>query len=154
MNKLYRILVVETSVPAQKIAKMYLTELECLVDIAANGNEAIEKCNIFHYHVVLMDLCLYPGTNGLEIAKLIKNESRLNKDTPIVILSIHSEAQFYKELKEAHITEFISKPFTRFEAVGLVNFIRDLKSHSTSENCTVKLAKNDSRSIMWKISGH
>lgn len=124
MKTPYRILVVEDSQPAQLVAQQHLTELECLVDIAADGDNAMEKCNTVCYDVVLMDLGLYPGENGFEVAKLIKTESIHNKNTPIIVLSIHSEAQFYEQAKDAYISGFISKPFTRFEATEVVNFIR------------------------------
>ncbi|HHF7346112.1 TPA: response regulator [Legionella feeleii] len=123
MNKPYRILVVEDSQPAQVVAKQHLTDLDCVVDIAADGDSAIEKCNTVPYDVVLMDLGLYPGENGFEVAKLIKTKSIHNKNTPIIVLSIHSEAQFYEQAKDAYISGFISKPFTRFEATEVVNFI-------------------------------
>ncbi|WP_019215145.1 response regulator [Legionella tunisiensis] len=124
MNKPYRILVVEDSQPAQIVAKQHLTELDCLVDIAADGDNAIEKCNTIPYDIVLMDLGLYPGENGFEVAKAIKTESIHNRNTPIIVVSIHSEAQFYEQAKDAYISGFISKPFTRFEATEVVNFIR------------------------------
>lgn len=132
MNKPLHILVVEDSETAQLVAKQHLTDLDCLVDLASNCEIAIDMCNRTHYNAVLMDLGLYPGPDGFEVAKLIKTESVLNKDTPIIALSIHSEAQFYQQCQETGITGFISKPFTPYEATELVKLIK--KGFSPSLN--------------------
>ena len=119
----HRILLVEDSKPAQQAAKHLLTDLKCSVDIAGQGQKAIEQCDRVEYDLVLMDLSLHPGENGFEIAKLIRNHSLLNKNTPIVALSIHSEAQFHEQITQSQMNGFIAKPLSRFEAVELITLL-------------------------------
>lgn len=124
MDKCIRILIVEDSQIAQAAAKQHLTSLDCLVDTAEHCDTAMQLCNTIRYDAILMDLGLYPGPNGFDVSKLIKTQSLLNQDTPVIALSIHSEAQFYEQIKDAHISGFISKPFALFEATELVQFIQ------------------------------
>lgn len=124
MNTPVRILVVEDAKTAQVVAKSHLTELGCLVDVVDNGTLALEKCNAVRYNMILMDLSLMPGPDGFASSYLIKNQSKLNKDTPIWALTIHSEAQFNEQAQKAGISGFLHKPFTRIEAQELVDTIK------------------------------
>lgn len=129
MEKLIRVLVVEDSPIAQLTAKNHLTQMNCLVDTAADEESALAKANSVSYDIILMDLGLYPSRDGFQVAKQIKTVSILNKETPIIALSIHDEAQFYQQLQEAGIEGFIAKPFCQFEAKELVDFIRETNKH-------------------------
>lgn len=125
MDRPIKILVVEDSLLAQAVAKKQLTACGCIVDIADSSNTALAKSNSLHYDAILMDLGLYPGPTGFEISKWIKTQSTLNKETPVIALSAHYEAQYYKQFKEAGISGFISKPFAHFEATEFVRFIKE-----------------------------
>lgn len=51
-----RILVVEDNVIAQKVAKTILNTMNCEVDVAANGKEALTQINNHHYDLIFMDI--------------------------------------------------------------------------------------------------
>lgn len=121
-----RILIVEDAKAAQVVAKLHLTELNCIVDTADNGTAAFEKANKIHYDAILMDLGLSNGPNGFEATNLIKTQSLLNKDTPIIALTIHSEAQFNAQAAAVGMAGFLYKPFTLSEAKELVDSIKKL----------------------------
>ncbi len=121
-----RILIVEDAKAAQVVAKLHLTELNCIVDTADNGMAALGKANSTHYDAILMDLGLSNGPNGFETTNLIKTQSRLNRDTPIIALTIHSEAQFNAQAAAVGMAGFLYKPFTLSEAKELVDSIKKL----------------------------
>ncbi|WP_160149865.1 response regulator [Legionella beliardensis] len=125
MNEPVRILVVEDAKAAQIVAKLYLTELNCLVDTADNGMIALTQANTVRYDAILMDLGLSNGPNGFETTSLIKASSTLNKDTPVIALTIHSEAQFNAQAAAVGMKGFLYKPFTLSEAKELVDSIRN-----------------------------
>ena len=116
----HQILLVEDSKTAQTAVAHFLIELHCNVDITEEDKEALAKCDEVRYDLILMDLGLHPGQTGFEISKMIRANSLLNKDTPILALSIHAEAQFSPQLREAKMNGFIAKPLHRFEAEELV----------------------------------
>ena len=126
MDKPVRILIVEDAKAAQIVAKLHLTELNCLVDTADNGMMALEKTNTLRYDAILMDLGLSNGPNGFETTQLIKTQSLLNKETPVIALTIHSEAQFNTQAAACGMAGFLYKPFTSSEAKELVDLIKNL----------------------------
>jgi two-component system, chemotaxis family, chemotaxis protein CheY len=120
--KRYQILLVDDAKPAQLAFKSILSDFHCDVIVAASGEEAMEECNLIPFDLIVMDLSL-PRHNGFEVTERIKTGSLLNKKTPVVALSIHSEAHFAAQIQKSHMQGFISKPLTRFEATELMNHL-------------------------------
>lgn len=62
------------------------TKCDCIVEVAYDGNEAIELLpKLDSLQLVLLDLKL-PGIGGIEILRFIKGQDYL-KDVPVVVLS-------------------------------------------------------------------
>jgi PAS domain S-box-containing protein len=75
-----RVLVVEDNVVNQKVAVKMLERLGCRVDIAANGQAAVEAVARTSYAVVFMD-CHMPDMDGFEATRLIRaREAALTQD--------------------------------------------------------------------------
>ena len=126
MNNIIRVLIVEDAKTAQFVAKSKLLMLGCEVDTDDNSVSTLEKTNTVHYDLILMDLCLgLESLDGFEIATLIKSQSKLNKKTHILALTMHSEVQFNKQAKAAGILGFICKPFSHEDAAELVDCIKN-----------------------------
>lgn len=119
------VLVVEDTIIAQLATKTHLTDLGCLVDTASSGSIALTKSNVTQYDVILMDLGLGDGPNGFEITTLIKTQSLLNKQTPVMALTIHSESQFNEKAQSVGIVKFIYKPFQLDEAKEVIEYLQD-----------------------------
>jgi CheY-like chemotaxis protein len=117
--KRYQLLLVDDAKPAQEAFKAILKDFHCDIIVSASGEEALEECNLIHFDLIVMDLSL-PRHNGFEVTKFIRNSSLLNKETPVVALSVHSEAQFASQIQKANMNGFISKPITRIEATELM----------------------------------
>lgn len=123
MSNLLHVLVVEDTVIAQFVTKSHLTQLGCVVDTASNGFMALDKANTVSYDVILMDLGLGEGPDGFEVTTLIKTQSKLNKNTPVMALTIHSESQFNEKAQSVGIVRFIYKPFRLADAKEIVDYL-------------------------------
>jgi len=76
------------------------------VDVAANGNEALEKVSMNAYRFILMDL-LMPGLSGYETVKKIR---QMGVNTPIIAQSALSMKQDRDRCMEAGCDDFVPKP--------------------------------------------
>ncbi|PKM65245.1 MAG: hypothetical protein CVU95_16130, partial [Firmicutes bacterium HGW-Firmicutes-2] len=102
------ILLVEDNVINQEVATEILGSAGALVEIANNGQEAIDAVASKPYDLVLMDLQM-PVMGGYEATKHIRAE-RKNQKLPIIAMTAHAMQGVEAECKAAGMNDYVSKP--------------------------------------------
>ena len=74
-----RVLVAEDSPTTHEILKLLLTQRGHHVDIATDGEQALEALRLNRYDVALLDFHL-PKMNGLRVASTVRSELHEQKD--------------------------------------------------------------------------
>lgn len=114
-----RFLVVEPSLGARILIRLHLLEFKHLVDMAWDGESAIELALMRVYDFILVDKKL----NCYEMIDHIQQNSVFNKHTPMIILtSNHNE-----ESKSQGSAIFFKKPISKKDALQLLAFLKNLK---------------------------
>jgi len=95
-----------------QVLKVSLTNLRCTVDIAEDGEQALEAVkksieNRRPYQLILMDLRM-PNMDGFEATRVLKGE--MNCSVPIVALTAETGSDVRKRCKETGFDEFVQKP--------------------------------------------
>lgn len=111
-NKVFsgHVLVAEDNTVNQKVARQYLTRLGFTVDIAQNGQEAVEMFKKSKYDLVFMD-CQMPVLNGYQATDEIKRyQSDESVTTPIIALTAEGTSGERKKCFEAGMDGFLNKP--------------------------------------------
>ncbi len=103
------ILVVEDDEQSQKYMRILLSR-EFNVHIAATGEKAWEILAREKVDLVLMDLSLRDGEDGLQITQKIRQDDRF-KDVPVIALTAHAFPEDRKRSLEAGCNDYVSKPF-------------------------------------------
>ena len=113
-----KILVVDDEELIRSVIREY-AELEgYTVDEAANGAEAIDKCDNNDYDLIIMDIMM-PKVDGYQSVKKIKE----NKSIPILMLSARGE-EYDKLLGfDLGIDDYVQKPFSTRELMARVKAI-------------------------------
>ena len=101
------ILLVEDNMINQKVAMRLLEKAGCVVTVAVNGVEAIEKIQQANFDVVLMD-CQMPVMDGLTATSKIRE---FNENTPIIALTANAQDSDREACMKAGMNDFVSKPF-------------------------------------------
>jgi signal transduction histidine kinase/CheY-like chemotaxis protein len=116
------VLVVEDTPMNQQLAQWTLQKLGCTVDIAENGDEAIQKIRAAKYDLILMDLQM-PGMDGLSATYEIRRIEIMEalKMTPIVAMTAHVLDEDRTQAHNAGMQDFLIKP------VSIDEFQRILK---------------------------
>ena len=110
------VLVVEDTPMNQQLAQWTLQKLGCTVDIAENGEVAIQKIRSKHYDLILMDLQM-PGMDGIAATyeiRRIEIEEAL-KTTPIVAMTAHVLDEDRTMAHKAGMQDFLIKPVSADE---------------------------------------
>ncbi|MBB6450568.1 two-component system response regulator VicR [Geomicrobium halophilum] len=110
-----KILVVDDEQPIADILEFSLKKEGFQVEVAYDGNEALEKTNAFVPDVVLLDIML-PYKDGMEVCR----EIRKNYDMPIIMLTA-KDSEIDKVLGlELGADDYVTKPFSTRELLARV----------------------------------
>lgn len=120
MTNPIHVLVVEDTPIAQMVAKVQLTKLGCLVDLAPDGIIALEKAMLIPYDLILMDIGLGAGPDGFEVTSQIKMKSTVNKTTPIIAITAHGEAEYIEKALKVGMERYFNKPLTPDDAKNII----------------------------------
>ncbi len=104
------LLLVEDNVFNQAVAESLLQDAGATLDIAGNGEEAIEKLrtNAATYQLVLMDVQM-PRMDGLTATRIMRTQLHL-RELPVIAMTAGVTAMERKRCSDAGMTAFISKP--------------------------------------------
>ena len=105
-----RILLAEDNRTNQIVAKKFLTDVGCQVDIVGDGKQAVDKVRESAYDLVLMDIQM-PVMDGIQATRAIKELGAPLGDIPIVAMTAHALKEEEDRYRQAGLCEYISKPF-------------------------------------------
>lgn len=102
-----RILIAEDNLVNQLLMKKFLSRYNISFDIANNGAEAIELCEVNNYDVIFMD-CQMPEIDGFEATRQIRKI--LGEQVLIVAMTAYVSKSDKEKCLSAVMNEFLSKP--------------------------------------------
>ena len=109
-----RILVVEDIVPNQLVARKLIEKMGHQVDVAANGQEALERVRQGRYQLVFMDMRM-PGMDGLAATRAIRQLDGDYRRLPIIAMTANATGEDREACLDAGMNDFISKPINRVQ---------------------------------------
>ncbi|MCB2184547.1 MAG: response regulator [Desulfobulbaceae bacterium] len=115
------ILVVEDNLTNQIITQGMLEHLGCEVDLASNGQEALEALKKASYDLVFMD-CQMPTMDGYEATSHIRTLQAQNNlaPMPIIALTAHAMKGDREQCIEAGMDDYLSKPVEEGQLIRIL----------------------------------
>jgi PAS domain S-box-containing protein len=104
-----RILVVEDNAVNQQVTRRFLERLGCEVELADNGQRAVEFCANGSYDLVLMDVQM-PVMDGLAATREIRRHELSGRRTPIIALTASAMTDELERCIEAGMDGLLTKP--------------------------------------------
>jgi len=120
-----RILIVDNDDVTRDFISLVLKK-NYIIDSAESGPEAIKLAEQNHYSIILMDIGLGFGMNGIDAAREIKKIPGY-ENVPIVALTAYAMKGDKENFLSQGLTHYISKPFLTKDLINLLNEI--LKKH-------------------------
>jgi CheY-like chemotaxis protein len=103
-----KVLLVEDYFINQEVTKEILEVMSCDVDVAEEGNRALEMARSTDYDFIIMDLQL-PGIDGYEVTRKIRKEKK-GPQPIIVAVTANALDGDREKCLEAGMDDYISKP--------------------------------------------
>ncbi len=117
-----QILLVEDSEDNRFLIQSYLNKTPYRLDIAENGEVAVEKFKTFTYDLVLMDVQM-PVMDGYTATRVIRKwERKHNKQkTPIIAFTAHAMKEDIQKSREAGCNFHLTKPVKKGTLLKTIN---------------------------------
>ncbi|WP_240697137.1 HAMP domain-containing hybrid sensor histidine kinase/response regulator [Vibrio genomosp. F6] len=128
-----KILVAEDNKANQLVIQNMFLHVGMDIDIAENGNQAVEMVLNGTYDFVFMDISM-PEKDGIEACSDIRNlESSLKSSVPIVALTAHALSGDKEKFMKAGMDDYLSKPVRMFQLIEMLNRYLDPERLSMDE---------------------
>lgn len=129
--------------PVNKMLLDSLLGTHASITAVDDGEMAVTACNEKKYSIILLDLQM-PKLNGLEAAKMIRQHSRLNRLTPIVLISANSSDINNIDLKKSGVNFCLQKPIDEKQLLSQILRIADKVKHPAIDwqLCVQKVSGN------------
>jgi two-component system sensor histidine kinase/response regulator len=114
-----KLLLVEDNEDNQRLAVRLLGKHGYECDVASNGLEAVERCRIMKYPMVLMD-CLMPEMDGFQATAAIRKQENGARRTPIIAITAHATAGVQASCLEAGMDDYLAKPINEAEMIRTI----------------------------------
>lgn len=100
------------------------------IDYVEDGEAAVKKCQEKRYDILLIDLQM-PKLNGLQATHKIRQESMLNKQTPVILISANSSDSDRENQQKSGIDLYLQKPIDEQQLFSeLVHILKKHKAHA------------------------
>ncbi len=113
-----RILVVDDNPQNLELLIAYLDSLQCQVDTAVDGVDALEKVQEHKPDLILLDIMM-PRMSGFEVCRKLKSDPQ-TRSIPVVMVTALNELGDIERGVESGTDDFITKPVNRLELLTRV----------------------------------
>jgi heavy metal response regulator len=102
-----RILLVEDEAKVSRFIQRGLEAERYAVDVACDGNSAVELADTYQYDLIILDLML-PGLSGTEVLRQVRQR---NEQAPVLILTARDALDDKVRHFESGADDYLTKPF-------------------------------------------
>lgn len=143
-----KILLVEDTEVNQKVAIGMLNKLGLAVDLAEDGEQALNFWRRNDYDLIFMD-CRMPTMDGYEATRIIRLEEQKNNRIPIIALTANVTEEDQNKCHSVGMDEVLTKPFKESDLVSSLSKwltqtptpvtdtpeLTDINNVNTAESC-------------------
>lgn len=128
MTNTNRILIADDNQPNCELFEAYLSEIDCEVEIAIDGQQTLDKTDTFKPDLILLDVMM-PKLSGFEVCKKLKSTAE-TRGIMILMVTALSELGDIERAVDAGTNDFLTKPVNKVELLKRVENMLKLKSVS------------------------
>lgn len=123
-----RILIADDNQANCELLEAYLTEVDCQIEIAGDGQETLRKVDSFHPDLILLDVMM-PKLSGFEVCKKIKDDASLRRIMILMVTALNELGDIERAVN-AGTDDFLSKPVNKIELLKRVENMLKFKDIS------------------------
>ena len=125
MSEKNRILIADDNQANCQLLDAYLSELDCEIDFAVDGQDTLNKVVSFNPDLILLDVMM-PKFNGFEVCEQIKSTPSTAAIMVLMVTALNERGDIERAVK-AGTDDFLSKPVNQVELLKRVENMLKLK---------------------------
>jgi PAS domain S-box-containing protein len=119
-----KVLAVEDNELNKMVLQVVLEKYGCQIEIASNGEEALEILTAQDFDIILMDVQM-PVMDGIEATRIIREKRNIT--TPIIGLSANALREEVTICKSAGMNDYLVKPYTEKQLMEvMLSYIKEI----------------------------
>jgi two-component system alkaline phosphatase synthesis response regulator PhoP len=116
-----RILIADDNQPNRELLEAYLSEFDCTIEHAVDGQDTLAKVKVFQPNLVLLDVMM-PKLSGFEVCQKMKADPALRKIMILMVTALNEAGDIERAVK-AGTDDFVSKPVHKSELLKRVKMM-------------------------------
>lgn len=130
-----RILIVDDEPQIRKLLQTGLIGHGYAVETAADGEEALTAVRLYQPNLLVLDIALGSGIDGLEVCQRLRQWSQV----PIIMLSVRGDERAKVQALNAGADDYLTKPFSMEELKARIQAVlrRVAREPATSPTATI-----------------
>ena len=108
--------------PASRSVMSFFMRKEYDVEVAATGEEAMIMMQQNHYDLILLDISMGKGINGLDLVKLLRTKEMYSK-LPVMAVTAHAMVGDKERFLSEGFDDYIAKPFSKIELMKKIKLL-------------------------------
>lgn len=142
-----RVLIVEDEPDLRSSLARALRDEEYAVDVAEDGEEAIERALAHDYDAIILDVML-PGKNGWEVLEQVRRA----KPTPVLMLTARDNLKDRLRGLDSGADDYLIKPFYLAELMARLRVLvrRNAGQADPKINASGRIIDTAARKITWQ----
>ena len=125
-NQTHRILIADDTETNRELLEAYLSELDCEIEFANDGQETLDKVASFKPDLLLLDVMM-PKLSGFEVCERIRKDDAI-KGTMVLMVTALNELGDIERAVNVGTDDFLSKPINRVTLLKRVGNMLSLKA--------------------------
>ncbi|ACF12617.1 response regulator receiver protein [Chloroherpeton thalassium ATCC 35110] len=117
MNEETKILIVEDEAITSMLLEVELSNLGYACTCVSTGEEAIDRVRMMNFSLVLMDIRLAGGMNGIETAAQIRQQAQT---LPIIFATGYSDKKMIEDANHVNPVCYLVKPLKLKELLAVI----------------------------------
>ncbi|MEQ8788507.1 MAG: response regulator [Pirellulaceae bacterium] len=142
-----RILIADDNQANCELLEAYLSEIDCDVEIAVDGQDTLDKVTSFQPNLILLDVMM-PKLSGFEVCQKLKGDPATQHILVLMVTALNEPGDIERGVK-AGTNDFLSKPVNKLELLKRVEImlkLKDLADENERLRRYIDEMENDERS--------
>jgi two-component system alkaline phosphatase synthesis response regulator PhoP len=125
-----KILIADDNPTNVELLEAYLSDVDCQIEVAVDGRDALEKVDRFKPDLILLDIMM-PGLSGFEVCEKLKDDPATSHIMVLMVTALNELGDIERAVA-AGCDDFLSKPVNKLELLKRVENMLKLR-HVTDQ---------------------